>query len=86
MQCTHMQGLHDSAQPVLVGLERQKLVVAVARVVEHPTAGVEELPQVRRLRHLRAEPDLAAGLPQLLPDHFQLLVGMVHDSIRQVHK
>lgn len=59
----------------MVRLERQKLVVPVARVVEHPTTVVQELPEVGRLRHLRAKSYLTTALAQLFPDHFKLLLA-----------
>jgi len=67
-----VERLHDPAGSVR--LEGKELAVPVARVVEHPTPGVEELPEVGNLGHLRPEPDLAAGLAELLPDHFKLLL------------
>lgn len=71
---TYQERLHDPAQHVLVRLKRQELIVPVASVVEHPTAGVQELPEVGSLRHLCAKSYLTTALAQLFPDHFQFLL------------
>ena len=46
----------------------------MARVVEHLAARVEDLAEVARVGHARAEGDLEAALEQLLPDQFELLM------------
>ena len=49
----------------------------MASVVQHVTPGVEELAKATRVGDVGDKPDLAAGLAQILPYHFQLLVFVV---------
>lgn len=71
---TYMERLHDPTQCVLAGLERQKLIVPVARVVKHSATDFQEISEVSRIRHLRTEADLAAALLEGHANHLQLLI------------
>ena len=58
----HLQRLHDSAMPVVVRLERQELLAAMPRVVDHPTTIVQEFPETGGSRHNGMETDLELRL------------------------